>query len=222
MKIDDAGKNENSNGRGDDPTKESSSAVTPGQKEPALSEENSAFLKKYPWMVNGHKNGTLLGQGTKGLIMFPLQTESTKPTSTDPRLLGKLKSKRVGEALSKAILHLADSHNEELASRMNGKSEGSTVSKDQTPKPESSEPQSDLKPKQTAVFIKRAKGMPIEEFAEVCVQRFREAGLFENDPPEGLPRKERELTKEQYLEELKKPDLPVQEKGKGAYEERKK
>jgi hypothetical protein len=63
---------------------------------------------------------------------------------------------------------------------MNGKSEGSTVSTDQTPKPDSSEPQPDFKPKQTAVFIKRAEGQSFEEFVKFCIKRFREEGLIKD------------------------------------------
>jgi hypothetical protein len=49
---------------------------------------------------------------------------------------------------------------------------------DQTPKPSSSEPQPDLKPTTKGVFIRRAPGMPIEEFKKVCIKLFKERGLI--------------------------------------------
>jgi hypothetical protein len=49
---------------------------------------------------------------------------------------------------------------------------------DQTPKPDSSEPQPDVKPTKNGVFIMKAPGMPFEEFKKFCIQRFREAGLI--------------------------------------------
>jgi hypothetical protein len=53
---------------------------------------------------------------------------------------------------------------------------------DQSPKPDSSEPQPDVKPKQKGVFLMKAKGQSLEEFKKFCIKRFREAGLITNNP----------------------------------------
>lgn len=49
---------------------------------------------------------------------------------------------------------------------------------DQSPKPDSSEQQPDIKPIKTGVFLMKAKGQSLEEFKVFCVKRFREAGLI--------------------------------------------
>ena len=51
-------------------------------------------------------------------------------------------------------------------------------STDQTPNPDLSEPQPDLKPTKRGVFLMKAKGQSLEDFKEFCVKRFREAGLI--------------------------------------------
>jgi len=60
-------------------------------------------------------------------------------------------------------------------------------STDQAPRPDSLDSQPDLKPTQTGVFIRRAKGMPFEEFKEFCIKRFREAGIIKEDPQDQPP-----------------------------------
>ena len=53
---------------------------------------------------------------------------------------------------------------------------------DQAPPPAESEQQTPAETSPKAVFIRRAKGMPFEEFKKVCIQRFREAGLLADEP----------------------------------------
>ena len=62
---------------------------------------------------------------------------------------------------------------------------------DQAPPAEASEQQTPAETSPKAVFIRRAPGMPFEEFKEVCIQRFREAGLLADEPRP--PRKRRRL-----------------------------
>ena len=51
-------------------------------------------------------------------------------------------------------------------------------STDQAPKLDSSDPKPGLAPTTKAVFLRRAEGQSFEEFKEVCIKRFKEAGLI--------------------------------------------
>ena len=65
-------------------------------------------------------------------------------------------------------------------SSQNGKQSESTTLTDQMQTPTKSEPNPEAQNSREAVFIRRAKGMPFEEFKKLCIQRFREAGLIKD------------------------------------------
>lgn len=60
---------------------------------------------------------------------------------------------------------------------------------DHTPPPAESEQQKPDETSPKAVFIRRAKGMPFEEFKKFCIARFREAGLLADEPPTSRKRR---------------------------------
>jgi hypothetical protein len=53
---------------------------------------------------------------------------------------------------------------------------------DQSPRPDSSEPQPASSPAKNGVFIMKAKGQSLEEFKKFCIRRFVEAGIIRDDP----------------------------------------
>ena len=54
---------------------------------------------------------------------------------------------------------------------------------------EKSVPPTELPTSNSGVFIRRAKGMPFEEFVNHCVEQFKLAGLIKEDPDEPPPGK---------------------------------
>lgn len=59
---------------------------------------------------------------------------------------------------------------------------------DQARQPDTSERKTQPISSGKGVFIRRAPGMPFEEFKKFCIQRFREVGLIK-DPAEPPPHK---------------------------------
>jgi hypothetical protein len=53
---------------------------------------------------------------------------------------------------------------------------------DQSPRPDSLEPQPGSSPARNGVFLMRAKGQSLEEFKKVCIKLFRERGIIRDDP----------------------------------------
>jgi len=67
-------------------------------------------------------------------------------------------------------------------------------------------------PSKKAIFLKRAKGMPFEEFKKFCIQQFKEAGLIKEKPqpsPDDLDLKARNLCAKGLTECLEKQGLTV-------------
>ena len=56
------------------------------------------------------------------------------------------------------------------------------TSTDKTPKQDTSQTPMESKDLKQPVFIRRAKGMPFEEFKKVCIEKFRATGLLAAPP----------------------------------------
>jgi hypothetical protein len=104
------------------------------------------------------------------------QIQSDHPTWSKDEVEGKWKTLRDSEFLSRAILNLGNPHfAEEEAERREALS--------RVPIP-NTKPETPSGKYENQVFIRKAEGMPFEEFKIACVKLFREKGLIKDKVPE--------------------------------------